>query len=115
MIFTPEESREIAVKMLKWTPVSFGGETSWLRTQQCDHMLYADGRVLPDFSKPEWTGLMLEVFNREFADSADFYGRSDGSLVVCVYSQGVHGFEGKSTNHNLFDAWKLLRGSKEGK
>ena len=110
MIFTPEESREIAVEMLKWDRIPGYAHDVW-------HECWFDsaGRFvsvsLPDFSQPEWTGAMLEAVHkvcnkRRWANvgirklTIDAYRPRKGSRC------GI--FNNENLNRNLYDAWRWL-------
>lgn len=115
MIFTPEESREIAVEMLGWACIS-SGTLRWLEPPDQEHVYVVDGSDLPDFSLPEWTGPMIEGIHR-VCNEKRWANIDIRRLTVDAYrpgrSQRCNMFLNNNLNRNLYDAWKWLRGKKE--
>ena len=123
MIFTPEESREIAEGMFGWKffpakralVVGEYGEES----QETPAYWKSARRSflgLPDFSQPEWTGPMIEGIHRVCSEKR-WANVAIRRLTIGAYrpgrSQRCNMFLNNNLNRNLYDAWKWLRGKKE--
>ena len=115
MIFTPEESREIAEGMFGWKffpakralVVGEYGEES----QETPAYWKSARRSflgLPDFSQPEWTGPMLEKVLAH-GDEYNTIAFSPSGAVWWTY-RGQNGlvFDSGNRNLNLFHLWKRL-------
>lgn len=123
MIFTPEESREIAEGMFGWKffpakralVVGEYGEES----QETPAYWKSARRSflgLPDFSQPEWTGPMLDGSKKVCSKDA-WLDISVRNFRVGAYRERPYPdcqlFGSECLNRNLFDAWKWLRERKE--
>ena len=116
MIFTPEESREIAEGMFGWKffpakralVVGEYGEES----QETPAYWKSARRSflgLPDFSQPEWTGPMLEKVLALLFPYTRIRFSKDGYASVGMGASVEQEFIHDSINRNLYDAWKYLK------
>lgn len=119
MIFTPEESREIAEGMFGWKffpakralVVGEYGEES----QETPAYWKSERRSflsLPDFSRPEWTGPMLNAV-RKFTECTGYSITLNIRTAWLDIRYGIETRNCTADNRNLFAAWKWLREQKE--
>ena len=101
MIFTPEESKQIA-EML-------GLDVSRFFVSADERYKGEDYYAFPDFSLPEWTGPMLEKVLALLFPYTRIRFSEDGYASVGMGASVEQEFIHDSINRNLYDAWKYLK------
>jgi hypothetical protein len=115
MIFTPEESREIAEGMLGWEYVY----DPCAPAARYAHFYRHDGTISYreglDFSLPEWTGSMLGAIRGRWLPNAQYCMSIDVRYgwVDVIFGRLGESFRDSNRNRNIYDAWKWLRGKEE--